>query len=224
MCNLYTSTTNAEAMRQFSRHMSDLLDQFQSNEETFDVYPNRFGPIVRKSESGHELIRARWGMPSPKTFLNGKDYDYGVTNVRNTASPHWRGWLSPQYRCLVPLVKFAEPDPASKQPGGRVPNAWFARPDGGLFFFAGIRTQWTGKRMAREEPATHELYAFLTTTPNAVVGPIHPKAMPVVLTEPDELETWLNAPWEEAKSLQRPLADDKLALLPAPENEQHALL
>lgn len=31
-------------------------------------------------------------------------------------------------------------------------------------------------------PGPHQVYGFLTTTPNAVVEPIHPKAMPVILT------------------------------------------
>jgi putative SOS response-associated peptidase YedK len=36
------------------------------------------------------------------------------------------------------------------------------------------------------------------------VRPIHPKAMPVLLTSHDEVETWLTAPIEEAINLQRP--------------------
>jgi len=36
---------------------------------------------------------ARWGMPSPTFALKGHKTDSGVTNVRNTASPHWRRWL-----------------------------------------------------------------------------------------------------------------------------------
>jgi putative SOS response-associated peptidase YedK len=32
------------------------------------------------------------------------------------------------------------------------------------------------------------VYGFLTTDPNAVVAPIHPKAMPVILTTAEEHE------------------------------------
>ncbi len=39
-----------------------------------------------------------------------------------------------------------------------------------------------------------DLFAFLTTEANGVVGPIHPKAMPVILTSEDEIETWMSAP------------------------------
>jgi putative SOS response-associated peptidase YedK len=34
----------------------------------------------------------------------------------------------------------------------------------------------------REGETENDLFAFLTTEPNAVVAPIHPKAMPVILT------------------------------------------
>jgi len=45
----------------------------------------------------------------------------------------------------------------------------------------------------------------LTTDANDVVGAIHPKAMPVILTKPEEIETWMTSPVEEALKLQRPL-------------------
>jgi putative SOS response-associated peptidase YedK len=37
----------------------------------------------------------------------------------------------------------------------------------------------------------HELYGFLTTEANAIVSPIHPKAMPVILTKPEQFDLWL---------------------------------
>jgi putative SOS response-associated peptidase YedK len=56
----------------------------------------------------------------------------------------------------------------------------------------------------------------MTTKPNAVVAPIHEKAMPVILTTEDEIETWMTAPWSEAKALQRSAPDDALVIVEKP--------
>jgi putative SOS response-associated peptidase YedK len=53
---------------------------------------------------------------------------------------------------------------------------WFAldetRP---LACFAGVWTNWTCVRKVKEGETTNEIFAFLTTEPNAEVGAIHPK-------------------------------------------------
>ena len=75
-------------------------------------------------------------------------------------------------------------------------------------------------RKKKEGPVQADIFAFLTTDPNAVVAPIHPKAMPVILRTTEEIDIWMNAPAEEALQLQSPLPDNELIVLPQPEAEE----
>lgn len=206
MCNLYRQMTAAQAMRDLFAG----LENRAGNVEPGDIYPDRMAPIITAEAGGHVLRQARWGLPSPPQFHSPSGIDRGVTNVRNTGSAHWRRWLGPEYRCLVPLDRFAEPRPGGRGSG----NAWFRLREDRPAFFAGIWVpQWTSMRKLKDGPTTDDLYAFLTSEPNAEVGAIHPKAMPVILTEPAEWSTWLAAPWAETKTLQRPLPDGSLMVV-----------
>ena len=81
-------------------------------------------------------------------------------------------------------------------------------------FFAGIEVRgWKSLRKVKDGETIDDLFAFLTCAPNAEVGSVHPKAMPVILTRQAEWETWLGAPFEIAAQLQRSLPDGALQLL-----------
>jgi len=145
--------------------------------------------------------------------------DSGTTNIRNTASRHWTRWLGVPNRCVVPFTSFSE---FNREAGGDI---WFAldesRP---LAFFAGIWVpQWTSVRKVKTGPETIDLFGFLTTEPNAEVGAVHPKAMPVILRTPDEVEAWLTAPTvANALELQRPLPDGALKIVARGKKEDGA--
>ena len=226
MCNLYSMTTNQEAIRRLFKVTVDNVGNLPALP---GIYPDYMAPIIHMSNSERALSMMRWGMPTSQKVLldaakvragkleaKGKtvnfkellrmEPDKGVTNVRNTASSHWKRWLGPANRCLVPFTQFSE---FNKAHGG---NVWFESPDQSLMAFAGIFTEWKCVRKVKEGEVTANFYGFLTCEPNAVIAPIHPKAMPVILRE-DDWDSWLNAPAEEALKLQRPWPDDELKIV-----------
>lgn len=195
VCNLYNVTTNVQAI-------VDLVRTFnRPNLPAFgDIYPKYEAPVIRATAEGNELLAMPWGVPLP--MKDGKK-PKPVTNVRNTASNFWRSMLAnPLRRCLVPATRFsewtAEPDPAT----GRKRLVWFDVKDAELFCFAGIwRPTEEGER-----------FAFLTSAPNELVAPIHPKAMPVIL-RPEDYAAWLSTDFDGACKLQQPYPAAEMAIV-----------
>jgi putative SOS response-associated peptidase YedK len=93
-------TKGQQAIRAAARAMHDRA----GNLPLFPgIYPDYSASIVRNSAEGRELVMASWSMPSPAFALQGKKSDPGVTDIRNTKSPHWRRWLGVENRCVVPF-------------------------------------------------------------------------------------------------------------------------
>jgi putative SOS response-associated peptidase YedK len=144
------------------------------------------------------MHRSRAPSIAPGTFFVAQSWADCITNM---AGFNLR-------QAQVPFNSFSE---FNKAEGGDI---WFALDESRLLAcVAGIWTTWTSVRKVKEGETTNDIYAFLTTEPNAEVGAIHPKAMPVILTTQDEVETWLTASPDEALKLQRPLPDGSLRIV-----------
>lgn len=179
MCNLYTIRAAP----------NQIAERFGAAQPAFsfdggDIYPKYQAPVVRSGEQGRVVEMMSWGFPPPAASRAP------VTNVRNLASPFWKSALArPDRRCLVPVTRFCEWE---GEKGAKV-KRWFDMPSEQIFAFAGV---W---RPTETGPA----FAFLTCEPNAVIAPIHPKAMPVILHREDE-ERWLTIDYTAACALAQP--------------------
>lgn len=221
MCNLYSNTIAQEAMRQLFTVRPD-HDHLGNAAPQSAIFPDAEVPIVRVDKIGERSLRyARWGWNKAK---------FGwVTNARNLDGFPWKFAIEqPAQRCLVPASAFSEYHPTETIPGasGKPIKAasWFRlkgeeeRPP---FAFAGFCRRWSWEKDGLRKKADADLaesdtptlaMAFLTTEPNSVVAPIHPKAMPVILRTREEFETWLSGDADAARALQVPLPDDALEL------------
>ncbi len=190
MCNLYRIDAPSNQIA--------AIFEADAGDDPWDggyVAPAKFGPVVTSHTAGTVAKRRigpmLWGFPPPPSG------DRLVTNVRNLESPFWIGTLRhPELRCLIPVTRFQEWSGEK----GQKRQHWFTVPNQPIFAFAGI---W------RDEEIPH--FAFLTTEPNALIAPIHPKAMPLIL-HPEDYDVWLRADWKDARRLVEPFPSQLMAL------------
>ena len=170
-----------------------------------ELFPKRPALVVRAA--GHRHIAAAgdrrtadvmtWGFPPPAAASGP------VTNVRNLASPFWRSALAnPARRCLIPATDFCEWE---GEKGSKIAR-WFSVPSQPVFAFAGIWRPVEGDLLG---PSA--CFAMLTCEPNALVAPVHPKAMPVIL-HPEDYTRWLAAPLAEALPLAAPFPSQLMTM------------
>ena len=126
MCNLYSHTSNAQAIIDLVRATRTLVGNLPPQPS---IFPDYEAPIVRTGSDGaREIAMARWEMPSSQLALmeaamkraakleaEGQTVDFkellrlepdsGTTNIHNTSSKHWQRWLGPENRCVVPFTR-----------------------------------------------------------------------------------------------------------------------
>lgn len=221
MCNRYASDIRKAGKEKdyygFEEWSETRINPVLGN-AVLEVFPKSFGPVLKMGENGElEWTKMRWGLPGPQSAGGAP-----VTNIRNIKSPHWRPLLGTQHRCLVPFTAFSEYEDNS--PKGAKQIRWFAPPDRGILYFAGITSDYYGDYGSKKEPnvGTHKLFSFLTTEANDLVRPVHAKAMPVILRSEFECKRWLNAAPDQIETIQaRVLASDALEIVPEEEASQY---
>jgi len=217
MCNLYTPASAADLARQFAVAVSPEYRQSP-------ISPRSRGWFVRQVGADRQLVDGQWGLIP--WFAKNPKLTYSTNNARSEELAEKASFKQPWargQRCIIPAASFLEPCWESGK------NVWwsFARADGNAFGLAGLWSTWVD----RESGEMHESYTMLTI--NADTHPImrrmhkpdpklpadqQDKRMVVVL-EPADWNTWLQAPIPQASALLQ-MADAKLfAAGPDPERK-----
>jgi len=224
LCNRYGHWASISALRERARQLElDLVvDAGMDNlEPKQNIYSDQDAPILINHEGGLKLVSARWGLPSiphpHEPIWRVRDEKGRKVSPRNNIrkAGFWAQrapdlMLQKKHRTLVPFSAFAEPVRYS---------TWYSVADEEVAFFAGVCMEWRGERLMpqpgkkRRAPAQGDwtLFSFLTTEANGIVAPVHPDAMPSVLTDPEDCLEWL-AGGEESLRLQRALPDHQLCV------------
>jgi len=195
MCGRYSlSCSSADLESVF-----DLVPMGYREERRYNIAPGQWVIVIRPDHERKRVLGgARWGLvPSW-----AKDPEAGPKPINARAEgiaekPTFRGAFR-HGRCLIPASGFFE-----WMKVGKAKQPFYIHPTTGkLFAFAGLYSNWAG---ADGELAT---CTILTTTPNAVMAPIHDR-MPVILP-PESWSIWMdpNTPISGALQLLRPCPPD----------------
>jgi putative SOS response-associated peptidase YedK len=203
MCGRFSlSYRNAERL---ALELGVPVDSLIDYRPRYNIAPTDEHWIARMKYEDRELLPARWGLVNH--WMKDRTQAFKNINARSETvqkSGAFRGAFK-ERRCVVPADGFFEwtgPKDARKP-------LRFHRGDGGLILFAGLYESW------RPEPHRWErTFTILTTTPNALMAPIHNR-MPVIL-EDEAVDEWLYGRQSAStlRDLLRPPRDDLLIATP----------
>ena len=184
MCNLYTVRVSA----------ADVAASFQVSSASQsnapdEVYPGTPGMVVTEREGVREMRSMVWGFPMRFATMKPDAKPKAVNNIADLTKGVWVGLArKPQWRCLIPVTHFAEPEGQK----GAMTRTWFSLPEEPIFAWAGL---W------RVSDEWGPVYSGAMTDANVFVAPVHNR-MPVILHR-DEYDRWLHGSFEDILGLQK---------------------
>jgi putative SOS response-associated peptidase YedK len=145
----------------------------------WNIAPSQTVLTVREREGVREVVGMKWGLvPSWSKSPDDGPKPINARAETVATSPAFRAAFK-RRRCVIPASAFYEwqkiEGEKRKQPFAIVPA------DAEVFSMAGVWESW-GDEL--------ETCAIITTTPNAVMKPIHDR-MPAILTR-DEVDRWMD--------------------------------
>jgi len=187
MCNLYKMRRTADEVAGLFRAEPRTGANFGE-----EVYPGYPGLVIASGEmsAGRSLQVMTWGFPLALTGRQGQKLKpRPVPNAREDKlhTAFWRDSFV-RRRCLIPVSAWAE----AEGERGRMTRTWYGLPGEDPFAVAGL---W---RPTAEWGAA---YSMVMVDGCAQMAEVHDR-MPVVLA-PEDWETWLAGPPEEAFALCR---------------------
>lgn len=193
MCNRYQQAETDAARQALSALEAEIFNSAGSI-----IHPQGQGEIVRMFDGKRTISQLTWGFPLILASARKRAKEFGkqakpkpVNNARTEklSSPFWNRWTGPEYRCVIPVARYAE----AYGPKGKMKEAWVSVPDQDIFAVAGL---W--------QPSDEwgNCYTMIMTDAAGEASKAHSR-MPVIL-EQDSVEAWLADPMEQAVQLCRP--------------------
>lgn len=186
MCGRYSLSAPGDVIAEIFAlaHVPDLRPRW-------NIAPTQDAAVVRAGDDGaRRLDLLRWGLVP----FWAKEASIGnrMINARSETAHEKASFKHPlrRRRCLVPADGFYE---WRKTTDGKVPTR-IQRRDGRPLALAGLWERWS---RGPGEPL--ETFTILTTSPNALLAPVHDR-MPVVLA-PEDWQLWLDPTQQDVARL-----------------------